>query len=469
MRLLNFNVALFVSIVAVFGTASISQAKEDTVIKKVLKLPAKASNAFEQPFRLLPTEQEQESGNAVPVLLRMVYEETKWMGEFNPKLREYAEMEIGDPKLHDLPFDSFANQIIRAGSMSYADWEYPLQSDRPYLILLPDVQSLRQFVGRGMTVWVKQKLAKGELDQALAGIHAQVACGRHCASTPVAVCHLVGLSIAGTGLDNLELAVQSDQCPNMYGSLAALPPTLQDIGEMIRWELWASPARLNEPLPPVGAKEWTSIAKNFIELIAEVNEERYTVTEAAQVQAKMRELAVKQLPDSLGFTDEDIEKMSNEELIMRWIYMNYCHLRSQIEPLAFDRPSSVISASMALEQQVGALLSATGAKSSPYPVKLPQAILGCRGFERRVKLLQTIEAIRDHVSKHNGTFPNSLTEIELPVPNDPFTEEPFVYETSGNTASIRQSAIEGYQATRYEYQLEIGESKGGRPLDSVRD
>lgn len=457
MRLLTLNIAVFASLVIAFGATSTSVAQEDTLIKKVLKLPAKASNPFELPFRLLPTEQEQEPGNAVPVLLRMVYEQTRWMEEFSPKLHEYAEMDLGDPKLNELPFESFARQIIRAGSMSYADWEYHLQSDRPYLILLPDVQSQRQFVGRGMTAWVKQKIAKNELDQALAGIKAQVACGRHCASTPVAVCHLIGLSIAGSGLDNLELAMQSDQCPNMYRSLAVLPPTLQDIGEMIRWELWASPARLNEPLPPVGAEEWVSIANNFVELIAEVTEERYTEMEAVQVQAKMRELAVEQLPAALGFTKQDIDKMSNEELIMRWVYMNYCRLRSQIEPLAFDQPGRVISASKPLEQQVDALLSATGAKSSPYPASLPLAILGCRGFERRVKLLQAIEAIRDHVSKHGGEFPNSLAEIELLVPNDPFTKKPFLYETDGTNASIRQAAIEGYQATRYEYQLEIGD------------
>lgn len=457
MRVLNFNLALFVSIVAVIGSANTSQAQEDTVIKKVLKLPAKASNPLEEPFRLLPTEQEQEPGNAVPVLLRMVYEQTKWMGEFSPNLHEYAEMELSDPKLHELPFDSFANQIIRAGSMSYADWEYPLQSERPYLILLPDVQSQRQFVGRGMTAWVKQKLAKGELDRALAGIQAQVACGRHCASTPVAVCHMIGVSIANTGLDNLEIAMQSDECPNMYSTFAILPPTLHDLGETIRWELWAAPTRLNEPLPIVGSKEWVSIANNFVELFAEVSEERYTEAEGRKLQLKMRELAVDQLPDALGFTDGDMQKMSTEELIMRWIYMNYCRLRSQVEPLSFDRPVRVIAASKQLEKQHQALLKATGAKSSPYPASLPQIILACRNFERRVKFLQTIEAIRDHASKQNGTLPNSLSDIELPVPNDPFTEEPFVYENDGDTASIRQAAIEDYPTTRYEYQLEIGD------------
>ncbi len=105
-------------------------------------------------------------------------------------------MDLDDERWKEFHFDRFAEQIIRAGSMSFADWQYPIRSERPYSILLPDIQSQRQLVGRGMTAWIRQQLAKEEMGKALEGIRAQLACGRHCAATPIVVCSLVGLSLA---------------------------------------------------------------------------------------------------------------------------------------------------------------------------------------------------------------------------------------------------------------------------------
>ncbi len=436
------------------STASVPQIREPS--KKLSLIPHVATDTRGY-FHLLPLEEEQESGNAVPVLLRMVYEQQTWMKEVFPRLHEYAEMDTTDPRLQELYFDSFARQAMRAGSMSYADWEYPLRSAHPYLILLPDLQSQRQLIGRGMTAWVKQQLAKGEVGPALDGIQAQLACGRHCASTPILVCHLVGLAIVNSALDNLELALQYETCPNLYWSLAALPPTLQELGPMVRWELWATPARLDEPLPPVGDKEWREIAGRFIELHLEASDDRYTVDEGAQLQRALQELAEQQLPESLGFGNSEIEQMAADELIMRWVYLQYCRLRPQIEPLAFASPREVISAKSKIDAEHRALLAATGAKSSPYPTNLPQGILACRNFERRVKFLQTIEALRDYAGKHGGRFPKALADLELAAPNDPFTEMPFEYALEGSTARLRQAEIAGYVSTRHDYELTIKE------------
>ena len=377
------------------------------------------------------------------------------MEEVYPKLHEYAEMDASNPKLNDLYFDSFAEQVIRAGSMSYADWEYPLRNENPYEVFLPDVQSQRQLIGRGMTGWVKQRIAKGETNDALRGIRAQLAGGRHCAATPVLVCHIIGTAITNQGLDNLELTIQLKDCPNLYWSLSKLPPTLQELGPMLRWELWAAPTRLNEPLPPVGDDAWRSIAQKFVETFSTFSEERYTPEEAAELQGKMVAIAKQALPKSLSFTAAEIEQMSKEELIMRWIYMNYCRFRSQVEPLAFQSPVEVIKAKKKIERQDMELLAATGAKASPYPVSLPTGILACRNFERRVKFLQTIEALRDYASRHDGEFPKDLSTLEVAAPSDPFTNEPFSYQLKGTTARIWQVPVEGLSSPLYDYDLSI--------------
>ncbi len=438
--------------IAIFGLPARSLAQQETINKKQLKLPPQAAKEFESHFHLLPTEDEQEPGNAVPVLLRMVYEQQTFMKDVYPILHEYVEMNVADPRFKEFYFARFAEQINRAGSMSFADWQYPIRGNRPYSILLPDIQSQRLLVGRGMTAWIRLLLSNGELDEALKCIKGQLGCSRHCADTPIVVCHLVGMAIANMAFDNLELAIQSGKCSNMYWSLAALPPTLQDLGPMVRWELWAT-LSMNEPLPPIGDKEWVQIAKKFVELVAESSEERYTQDEGAKLQDRMQQLAKQQLPEALGFTDAEIKQMSSEELIMRWVYMQYCRLRTQIEPLAFQSPTQIIAAKSKIEAENKALLESTGAKSSPFPTLLPHGILVCRNFERRVKFLQTIESLRDYASKHDGRLPARLADLHLPAPNDPFTEKPFEYELKGTTARIRQTAIGGHNSTLYDYEL----------------
>lgn len=304
-----------------------------------------------------------------------------------------------------------------------------------------------------MTAWIKQRISKGEIDEALEGIKAQLGCSRHCAATPIVVCHLVGLAIANMAFDNLELTLQSDDCPNMYWSLAALSPTLQDLGPMVRWELWASASLLNDPLPPIGDGEWTRIARDFVELYFEVSNERYSREEGENLQKNMERLARQELSTTIGFSEAEIERMATEERIMRWLHLHYRRFRSQVEPLTYKSPLQIIAAKNKIEAANKDLLASTGAKSSPYPISLAQGILACRNFERRVKFLQTIEALRDHASKHDGSFPSKLDELYLAAPNDPFTEKPFVYEVSGNTARLRQAEIEGYTTAIYDYEL----------------
>lgn len=434
-------------------------AQQRESIKKQLQITPKVADDYQVAFRLLPSEEDQEPGNAVPVLLRMIHEQQPFMQEVYPKLHEFAEMDMNDPRWKDFRFARFADQIVRAGSMSFADWQYPLRSDRPHAILLPDIQSQRQLAGRGMTAWIRLLLSQGKTDQALEGIRSQLACGRHCAATPVAVCHLVGLAIANMGFDNLELAIQSGNCPNMYWSLASLPPTLQDLGPMVRWELWATPTRLNQPLPAIGSEQWGPIANRFVAIYAEYSNAGYTIQEGEALQRNLNLIANRELVATFSLSADDVDRMSQEERIMRWLYLRYCQFRSQVEPLAFQSPKQIIMAKTKIEAVNSELLSKIGAKSSLYPIALPLGILACRNFERRVKFIQTIEAIRDHASRNDGALPAKLDALTLPAPNDPFTEQPFIYELNGKTARLHQAEIDGCATTVYDYELRAKSGK----------
>ena len=58
-------------------------------------------------------------------------------------------------------------------------------------------------------------------------------------------------------------------------------------------------------------------------------------------------------------------------------------------------------------------------------------------FERSLRALQTIEALRDYASKNDGAFPTRLSDlVDTPAPDDPTTGQPFQYEVKGDVASI---------------------------------
>jgi hypothetical protein len=58
---------------------------------------------------------------------------------------------------------------------------------------------------------------------------------------------------------------------------------------------------------------------------------------------------------------------------------------------------------------------------------------------QRIALLRHVEALRLYAAEHKGTFPAKLSEIPVPLPDDPFTGKPFRYEVSGATAHLRGS------------------------------
>jgi hypothetical protein len=67
-----------------------------------------------------------------------------------------------------------------------------------------------------------------------------------------------------------------------------------------------------------------------------------------------------------------------------------------------------------------------------YKVRLAQGRL-----EQRVALLRHVEALRMYAAGHDGKLPETLADIDVPLPDDPFTGRPFRYTLDGSTAHLR--------------------------------
>jgi hypothetical protein len=80
-------------------------------------------------------------------------------------------------------------------------------------------------------------------------------------------------------------------------------------------------------------------------------------------------------------------------------------------------------------------------------------------IQRRLNMVESIEAIRLHAASHNGSLPANLDAItEAPVPFDPATGKPFDYKVDGSTATISAPAPPGWEGVpqyRIHYTLNL--------------
>ncbi len=396
--------------------------------------------------RLLPADADLHQGNAAVVMLRMIWEQQGYMQNVVPQIPAMLELPYDDPSIPGvLQFDRFEKRLRCAAYLRDADWNYPFDEEPHALILLPDVQGLRTFAGRGMTLWIGSQIAAGELEAAREGILVQLACARHLARTPIMVNHLVADAIAESALDRTELLVQQDRCPNLYWALALLPRTLGDYQRCLEWEsnvLKNSLESLTDPAPRVEDDAWIQISEEFLDHMQMMMDDGLSLTESGLLLVRLDAIARQDLSVLSLFSEDEISRMSHNEAIMRWVLYQNDVVHAEIQA-AFTLPApKAIAKLRMLENTISEMMDRTGAPAAPFSEKPVGLYFGIFRFERRVKMLQVVEAIRDHLTRNDGSLPNSLADIHaVHVPNDPLTDNPFQYQIVDGVAHLKTPSI----------------------------
>ncbi len=414
-------------------------------------------------YRLLPSDSELNDGNAAVVILRITYEQQKFMNDVVPKMRELLELDYDDPRIFaEFPFNSFYRQLARAAYIRDADWNYPLREQPMWEILLPDAQSMRTFVDRGLRLHCGTLIAQGQLDEARQCLLVQLACARHLARTPLLVNRLIAESACSSAIDRTEVLISQPKSPNLYWALAMLPDSIVDTSKSLQWE--ASGLELSIPslggkfgYPPIGHEDWNEIVNTFSSLMVQEMGRGMTVLEGAALQAKLLAIAHKELEESGKYDKATRDKMLPNELVMRWVLMVNDNVNGEIEAAFSLPPPLAIPRLQRLEARIQRLVKDTGAPATPFMQSILPLYFSLHSFDRSVKQLQVVEAIRDHASR-TGKLPEKLTDTQLPCPKDPLTEKPFQYRVSNTQAFLSPAQIPGVDADiqrRKTYRLKI--------------
>ena len=288
-------------------------------------------------------------------------------------------------------------------------------------------------------------LLHGELDEAREGILVGLANGRHIAQTPFFVNQLVAAAIHRAMLDRTADLIAQPNSPNLYWALSTLPPSLVELDRAASME--ASMFSLTFPAAddldrPRDAEEWKKMLTQLFDLFDQFGDPGPRDPQKAEVRrAEFVQAARAELSQLMDLTAAKVAAMSDDEAAVRW----YTGLRAKLDQRATAamclQPREAWPQFKEYDGQVEA--AAKLCKTSKLSFFDPTSVyLSIWLLKQRVASLRIVEAVRDYLATHDGKLPASLADIKnLPIGNDPLTNEPFQWAVVGDTATLAAPAL----------------------------
>jgi hypothetical protein len=427
-------------VVASAGRADDASSTPETIVRLDVRPAAAPSPALR--YQLLPELREMNPGNPIFHYFKCCMEQEAFF--FDRESFERREKLLAMP-LKELPAQELQEygrralmQADRAARLEKPDWQILLKLRADGIAtLLPDVQQIRA-PARALQVRFRSEIALGRFDDAIRTCKTMLAMSRHLGEHPTLIGDLVGTAIANTAVVTLEEMLNQPDCPNLYWALTNLPVPLvpmnkgMDGERMIVMMLFRdlddvrpmSPDRLKafvaemdqllgseEPIKSSGGVRGWLGARN--KDVAKLEAARRRLVEGGLTEERVRRFPADQvllLEEKRGFEvrRDDFMKTLNLPVWQREA------LAARIQPES--QPNLF----------AGALLG--GLNGAPR----------AQGrLDQRIAMLRHAEALRIYAAEHDGKLPATLSEVSVPLPDDPFTGKPFRYERVGDTAHLR--------------------------------
>jgi hypothetical protein len=312
--------------------------------------------------------------------------------------------------------------------------------------LIPEIQAMRPLANL-LAMRARLELMEDRPEQALRYLRAGLAMSRHTGSQPILICTLVGVATSTVILNEVPHLVQHPRCPNLYWTLSDLPAPFLSLRPGLEGERLASYASfpgmaaqlidLNaDPMKPEQVQE---LLKTYSNLLDDQNA-LVVQTRAGFLLATRHDKAKKALIDQ-GRPVEKVAAMPHAQVGMLHAFIEYDAvmdemLRWQAQPYWQATPK--------LEEQQRKLRRMTFDPEGPA-LTLARAITPAISkvmysrvrLDRHIAQLRCLEALRLYAAAHEGKLPARLADItEVPIPVDPATGQPFVYQLSGDGATL---------------------------------
>jgi hypothetical protein len=291
--------------------------------------------------------------------------------------------------------------------------------------------------------------------------------GRHVAQGQTLVNGLVGLAIVEMMSKRVEDWCQQPGAPNLYWALTWLPQPVVDMSPGVEFEMNAVylsyPDLRNLDTAKRSPDEWRELLEKMVDRTVRWGGTQGSMPpQLVATAAALRGYPMaKRALIAWGRSAAEVEAMPVAQVIMIYTTATYEELRDDVfkwfampypEARGWAAEAETSLRGAALENRevlpiAGVLLPATEA------VRLAQV-----RRDRTIAMLRIIEAIRLHGAAHERRLPDVLAEIkEVPVPTDPMTGKPFLYQRAGGTAILESPPVAGrsqkHNGVRYEIEF----------------
>jgi hypothetical protein len=337
-------------------------------------------------------------------------------------------------------------QADRAARLDTPDWQIltKLQADG-IGVLIPDVKQLRP-VAAALKVRFRAEVALGRFDDAIGTAKTLFAMARHLGEHPTFVGNLVGIAVAYNAIGPLEEMLEQPGCPNLYWALSNLPDPLVPLnkgaaGERT-WTLWVF--RDLDAMSPMSAEQIKKFIAHKDALLGDGKPVKEGEGVRGWLDARTKDEAVvraarRRLVEH-GLLEENLPRFPASQVIL-------LDEKREFEVRFDDLMKAITFPAWQFEAETA------GMPSNKEPALFADALVPAVStvrraqgrLEQRIALLRHVEALRLYASGHKGALPASLSEIPVPLPEDPFTGKPFRYEVIGNTAHLRGTPPRGVE------------------------
>jgi hypothetical protein len=416
-------------------------------------------------YRLLPVASELQEGNAVPIYLRLVHEQSdasqKYFTETPQRWNRLPVDKVPLDQARQFLRDRRFRQFDFGARRRTAEWNYTLDEGNPIGLLLPDVQIMRTYAP-ALILQVRVALAEKDFPRAAHDLETCFAFSRHVADGPTLVHSVAAVGLASQFTDAVADFVEQPGAPNLYWALTALPRPLIDPRVPLGWEY----RLLEMQFPELGdlgrartPEQWDGLLRRVrteVRAIAVEEDTRkprqlpdwspkhYAPEEPA---AKSPDLpAARQfVARSRGLSAEQVEALPPAQVLLLYLAGTYHRERDDLlrgfylpYPQAFPLFETVTRRLREPPKSEGAVLARMWLRNLPL-VTSKQARL-----ERSLAALRVVEALRMYAAAHDGRLPDKLTDVtEAPLPADPGTGKPFEYSRDGDTAALLGRPLPG--------------------------
>ena len=416
-------------------------------------------------YQLLPPLLERRPGNAAVWWNRIPAERWNFLNDLYKaggpweKIDKWMALPLGDPRERQLRAElsglnsalGLYREMAYAARFESCDWQLPIREGNIVMMSLSEVQQTRTY-GRLLAAKAHLEIAEGRYGDAVATLQTGFALARDITRGQTLVNGLVGVAIAAQMATQVEQLVQQPDAPNLYWALATLPRPLIDFGPAFETEshfLYLQFPDLKDlDKKDLAPDQWRKLLNetfaDWQKIMPLCGSKEAFLATAPEVSVAALSLLgypmAKQYLIEHGRRAADVEAMPVAKVVLLHSVAVYQELADEQFKLMLLSYAEGKKCYAQVDRDIKEAVS-HGREIFQFAGMLLPAVSAAKQAEARMQWivvhLQIFEALRIYAAAYDGKLPERLEDVaEVPVPRNPFDDQPFKYHRDGNRAVL---------------------------------